>query len=302
MSNRTLIHGGAAETNTMRVYYNGSDTLGEGYALCFNFDAIDVTDENISQTSPDVGQEYWNDARRLMVEKPAEGNKLHFAGAVSQRSANFTGPGWIEIHRPGSICNIYAYASADHGSTGITTNTGQILTFCPGEYFFYDGGFPGTGSAMVLQDVDRSSTKGVVMAELQTGLPSGGFYVLDVLSTATAGILSVSISAPLVGAGVYALMGGLDATASIAIGTTKDPGNYLGQRFKVVLLSIQGTNTYSLALSAVKVAMISAGAGGCAVGLNGQGEISLVAESVGVVWDGVQWVVETLNVISVTFA
>ena len=49
MSTQTQVHGGAAETYTMRVYYSGSDTLYEGYALCFNFDALDVNAENRTQ-------------------------------------------------------------------------------------------------------------------------------------------------------------------------------------------------------------------------------------------------------------
>jgi hypothetical protein len=169
--------GGTAPSTTQRVYYTGTDELLEGYALCYNFDASDVSAENLT-LSAGVDEEC--PARRLQVEKPSVNNCVHFAGVVSNKHASgFTGPGWIEINMPGSICNIYAAASVDHGSTGTGMNTGQILTFDLDAYTFTHDGCIGSGSAIVLQDVDRSSTNGLVMAELCTGMPSGGVQTVN---------------------------------------------------------------------------------------------------------------------------
>jgi hypothetical protein len=110
--------GGTAPTLTRRVYYTGSDELLEGYALCYNYDASDVTAENLT-LSAGVAEEC--PARRLQVEKPSVNNCVHFAGVVSNKHASgFTGPGWVEINMPGSICNIYAAANVDHGPTQVS--------------------------------------------------------------------------------------------------------------------------------------------------------------------------------------
>lgn len=304
MSMQTQIHGSAAEVNLMRVFYRGTDTLKEGYALCFNFDALDVDAENNALTSIDVGEEFWNDARRIMVEKPAEGNKIHFAGVVSQKSNGVTGPGWVEIHRPGSICNIYAFANCDHGASGITTNTGQYVTFCPGKYYFMDGGFDGEGAATVLQDVDRSTTPGPVMAELQIGRPSCGFQVVHLLSTATAGAISVSLSVPFAHCGVYAFSGDStdyvypeeEATTIAAAmsqligGVTTNVGHYKGQRFKLIALDALSSNGLSIQFS-TGVSRVAGSLGRAAT--SGYVDLSAGNDYIEGFWDGHEWMLDT---------
>ncbi len=295
----TVIHGGAVNTDTMRVYYTGTDTLKEGYALCWNFDAFDVGAENKSQTSPVASTSDFNDARRLQVEKPTEGNKVHFAGVVSQKGNGVTGPGWVEIHRPGSICNVYAFADCDHGSSGITTGFGQFLTFMPNRWYFGDGGFPGCGSATVLQDVDRTTTPGLVMVELQTGPQSCGYNLVSVLSTATASLLAASLSEAPVYAGVYAFSAesthyypnistGLNvaATASIAIGGTH-LGKFVGQRLKLTVLSggVLSTAFISVAVTALRRA------GSSLMNAVQSGTLILDAaeDFIDIEWNGYEW-------------
>lgn len=168
------IHGGGlAPQHTMKVYYTGSDKLLEGYALCYNYDVADVTAENLALTLADSLTA--TPARRLQVKKPNAHNALHFAGVVSARSNGVTGPGWIEINRPGSVCNIFVYADCDeNGSVHTAASSGQMLTFTCDTYFFKYAGCPGSGSAIILGDVNRGTTKGLVQAELMTGPPSGG--------------------------------------------------------------------------------------------------------------------------------
>ncbi len=236
MSVITGVHGTAAEVNVMRVYFIGTDTLQEGYPVCFNFNAADVTPENKTQTSPNVGEEFWNDARRIQVEKAAEGNKLHFAGVVSQKSHGVTGPNWIEIHRPGSICNVFAADDVDSESSS-ALNSGETLTFAPGTYTFRSGGFLGCGSAMVLQDEDRSSTNGLIMAELMTGPPSGGVTPVTLISAD--GAFSVALGSEPAFAGVYLLndnvLGASNPITSVLL--LAADGDYTGQRFQFQLLT-----------------------------------------------------------------
>lgn len=229
-----MIHGGAAPNLTESVYYTGTDTLKEGYALCFDFNAADVNSENVALTAINVGEECWNDARRVLVEEPQEGNKMHFAGVVAKESDGMTGPGWVTIHRPGSICNVYAASNCDH-EEGSGYSSGQILNFVAGAsaYQFEDGGFMGCGAAMVLQDVDRSSTAGLVMAELMTGPPTGG--IIDVDGIAATGSVSAIISMVPVWHGEYRFSDGAAASAGVIISTNilAAAGNCIGKKFKL---------------------------------------------------------------------
>lgn len=298
MSQVTGVHGGAAEAFLMRVFYRGTDTMREGYHLCWNFDALDVDAENQAFTAVDVGEENWNDARRLMVEKSQEGNKIHFAGVVSAKSDGVTGPGWIEIHRPGSICNVYTYDNVDHGESGITTGSGQNVTFVPGTYYFMRGGFFGCGTATVLQDVDRSSTPGLVMAELQVGEQSCGFSVINLLSTATTCAITASLSTPFAHCGVYAISydsvdyfypeqtGNATAAAcSVVLGASKNPGQWIGQRCKIMSLDAYTTAGLSVALSAV----VRSGSSLMRAVQSGNVELLAANEFVDCTWTGVKW-------------
>lgn len=170
----TVHGGGVVPAITERVYYTGSDTLLEGYALCYNFNASDVSAENLVLSA---GADEECAARRLQVAKPSYLNSLHFAGVVSGKCTGFVGPGWVEINKPGSVCNIFCNADADQAGTN-SVNTGQVLTFSTGQYYFKYAGLPGAGAALVLQDVDRSTTAGLVMAELLVGYPSGGYNIV----------------------------------------------------------------------------------------------------------------------------
>lgn len=181
VGNQTVHGGGTTPVFTQRVYYIGTDELLEGYSLCYNFDSYDQSAEALSthMNTGDFGVDDASPARRIQVEKPSINNCVHWAGVVSEKSAGKTGPCWVEIYKPGSVCNIWCDASVDHGSTGVGMNSGQILTFSCDSYGFEYAGVPGVGSAIVLQDVDRSTTSGIVYAELMTGMPSGGVQIVN---------------------------------------------------------------------------------------------------------------------------
>ncbi len=294
MSVVTCVHGTAAEVNVMRVYLISTDTVQEGYPVCFNFDAADVTSENKTQTSPDVGEEFFNDARRIQVEKPSESNKLHFAGVVSQKSHGVTGPNWIEIHRPGSICNVYAASDVDSESSS-ALNSGETVTFAPGTYTFLTGGFCGTGSAMVLQDIDRSSVNGLVMVELMGGIPSGGVTPVTLISAS--GAFSVVLGSEPVFAGVYQLndnvLGSSNPITSVLL--LAADGDYIGQRFQFQLLTTAISCVVSFGISSsfkqmtcVDVAGFTSGTANLSWVDTGSGNAS--SNAFEMMWNGKHWI------------
>jgi len=263
MAFHNTIHGGGAPMLTESVYYTGSDTLLEGYCLCYDFNAADVDSENNALTSINVGEEVWADARRVLVEKPTEGNKLHFAGVVAAQSDGVTGPGWVTIHKPGSVCNVYTYSDVDHEVAGAGSGQGQVMGLVVGQWYMQEGAFPGSGAAMVLQDVDRSSTAGLVMAELMTGLPSGGINHLTVLTT-TSGGASPSLSdvcnvvptyAGIYNTSIAAASTTLDNILSVPI--TAADGRYAGKRVKFIASTTITGLCASIWISAVVIPFFS---------------------------------------------
>ena len=133
-----------------RVYYEGTDTIKNGYALCYNRDYGTAADVDWSRASH--------------VEKPASGNLLNFAGLVTGLpSAGKTGPCRLNIvdAREGQVCigfaavncvinatNLYVRADSYYlwGSTGThvgkALQTDASLTATPGEVQMYlNGGF-----------------------------------------------------------------------------------------------------------------------------------------------------------------
>lgn len=145
------------DAKTKWVYYEGSDTLHTGYALCYNHDKGTAANVNVE--------------RGAAVEKPASANLENFAGVVHPNSDGVTGPCYVKIITAGH-CEVYsdqncsgswdillwpqnasyALGAADSKSTtGATTN----LTV-------------DRGVARSKQQVDRSGTAGKVFAEIAT--------------------------------------------------------------------------------------------------------------------------------------
>lgn len=297
----TVHGGGVVPAITERVYYTGSDTLLEGYALCYNFDASDVSAENLT-LSAGVDEEC--SARRLQVEKPNLNNCVHFAGVVSAKSAGMVGPGWLEINKPGSVCNIYCNASADHGTTGTAMNSGQILTFTLDSYSFVYQGVGGSGAAMVLQDVDRSTTAGLVMAELMTGMPSGGAQVISSLHTT--GVVSAGGVVCIAPFGVTILDStpftvALDLTAALTACLVATEGKWIGQTKRFVMTTSCGANGVVLTVSTSRDLSASV----LTVKTPNVATVSMVPDNSActATWNGDAWVVMVnSSIIAVTYA
>lgn len=156
----------AHEIRKKRVYYEGGDTLYEGYALCYNYD----TTANIAGWNPVAGvpgattdEGNQNEGKYLRVEKPSDDNIEFFAGVVTQKDAGRTGPCWIDIIIPtGAIVPVYTDVSCVIGTTklyleGVDYKLGSI------------GAEIGNAVKLVAiaeETVNRSLVNGIVLARL----------------------------------------------------------------------------------------------------------------------------------------
>lgn len=152
-----------AEPNGSRipVYYEGSDTIYEGMALCYNSDTTTNKSRYNSATTAEGSQ---NEGKYWFVEKPKSDNLLSFAGVVA--SGNWcgkTGPCVVEIYEPkGDIVPVRASINCVEGET--------VLCVQAGDYEFqtntYTNNSESVPVALALEDVDRSSTEGLCLAQL----------------------------------------------------------------------------------------------------------------------------------------
>jgi len=300
--NIQLVNGGGMSPSiTRRVYYTGTDTLYEGYALCYNFDAVDVTAENLTLSA---GEDEACPARRIQVEKPSFKNHAHFAGVVSNKSSGFTGPGFVEINVPGSVCNIYTQMSADHvWPSGMAT--GQMVTFTTSSYAFKYQGLAGAGSAVILATVDRSTTAGLVQAELMTGPQSGGVQEIQIstgangtrteeMLSATDAVCSLGGSIAVTPFGVTVLnVSLLDAALTATASLGNCPGKTSGAKLPIGAIkvfksayAVDQAKALTMVLSYVNTGSNSlmVAADNCSLALG-----STVNDSAALQWNGVSW-------------
>jgi len=96
---------GMEKSPTKYVYYNGTDTLLPGYALCYDIAAT------VGATDPKL-------ARGTLVTKPVTANLMLFAGIVA---AKVTGPAWVRVKTPkrGEFISVFCKANATVGVTAL---------------------------------------------------------------------------------------------------------------------------------------------------------------------------------------
>ena len=142
----------------IRVYYTGTETLGEGWTLCYDADRGTVT-------APDG-------TRVFMVEKPSLTNMMNVAGWVNEVSNQKTGPCYITINVPGSACKVLSAIPTAINATRMTA--------CAEQWYMYHAGFVGKGSALALQTVAglTQAVPGLVQAATDYGPQSGGVQSL----------------------------------------------------------------------------------------------------------------------------
>ena len=200
------------------VWFTGSAALYEGMGVCFNFDTI--TGAAATLADGNRGNE---------VELPSATNARYFAGVAARDYSAHSGGQMIEIHEPGSFCNVYAKANCTLGSGRLTCEAGGTYAG-----YFRLAGLEGQGSARPLQTIDRT-TAGKVFAQLEKGPQSG---LVQVLSANDDALLDGGATACMVGGVTYFdtdISTGTDATDTLADGTLP------GQK-KVFVLQIAQTN------------------------------------------------------------
>lgn len=290
------VHGGAAVPRLQKRVFLATGTVKTGEAVCYNWDVTDVSAENESVLSASAAM--WCDARRLMVERPSTSNHMHFAGVVDSASNGITGPNWIVINVPGSVCKVYTKSTVSAGFSG-NRSTGQVVTFCVGlntvgventtyNGKFVQGGLPGMGSALVLAEGAASvpSDTYLKMAELLTGGQSGGVQMMALVSTAYS-------TATAIMHGVIDLA--LADSAGVTAGTISvADGKFVDQRFVVkgpvtdnsVAVAVNFTTLFTPFISGEYLSaapLVSAN----------QATLTAATKFIDAVWNGTAWVIRS---------
>jgi len=182
------------------VWFEGSTALLEGQGVCYNWDYGTVSAA---------------DGRRCnRVELPTILNARWFAGVAARKYSATTGGQFIEIFKPGSLCNVLSKAST-------TIGVGRLTCEAGGTYagYFRLAGFPGRGSCVPMQTVNRATTAGKCQALLEEGPESG---LVEVVSANADGLLDGGATTFMVGGVSYVdtdISTGADATFTLADGT-----------------------------------------------------------------------------------
>ena len=127
-----------------KVYYEGSDTLYPGYALCSN---------------DDYGTAATADSERLTrAEKPSATNLPYFLGTVAPGKPSYVGPCLVPVNGAnGGLMDVYTDQACTLGTTRLTVKAGSYLLGGVGQ---------GIVVAEAAQTVDRSSTNGLCLARV----------------------------------------------------------------------------------------------------------------------------------------
>lgn len=248
------VNGHIDQANTLKaaVWFNGDGALVEGQGLCYNWD---------------YGTAATREPRRYNeVELPTILNSMYFAGVTARPYVARTGGQLVEIFLPGSVCNVYSDVSNTIGTGRTTFQTPK--TDGTGAGTFGRAGFPGRGSAVPLQTVDRSSTAGLCLCRLEDGEESGG---VEELTLTAGGATSISQSGV-----TYALAAtpATDATVTLADATGK-----FGKRKGYVAVGVQTTN--DLLVTVTSGVQLDGSTGLSTLTLDGAGDLSILEWSGG---------------------
>jgi hypothetical protein len=195
------------------VWFNGSGALVEGQGLCYNWDY-----GTAGTREPRRGNE---------VELPTILNARYFAGVTARAYNARTGGQLVEIHLPGSVCNVMTGVDTVIGVGRITCQAGAGGD---GAGHFGDAGFAGQGSAVPLQTVTAGAGS-LCLARLEEGPQSG--LIEYITAVAGANVCMVGGVTYIIGASVAS-----DATFTLADG----PVTELRKAFIVVTTAVTTNN------------------------------------------------------------
>ncbi|MCK9601273.1 MAG: hypothetical protein M0R06_19695 [Sphaerochaeta sp.] len=244
-----------------RVYYTGSDTLREGYCLCYDLDTTTVDAATLA-----------SDARGFYVEKPASGNVGAFAGVVAASADGVTGPAYIEIVdiSDRQMCaNVWTEENCTINTTYLSVKAGSYAA---------GSSIEGPIIGLALQTVDRSSTNGLVQARL-----AYGSAYPDVVSLTSAAVTVTAVTQALstsVGLLKLTVGSGVAGVATLAAGVA-------GQR---VLLACVANGGSGATITVTPASLI----GGTTIAFNAVGDTVMLRS------DGTSWYIEGGNSYSVS--
>ena len=247
------------------VWFESEVALEEGEAVCYNWD---YTGD---------GATYSDARRRNNVETPSTTNAQHFAGVAARAYSAKTGGRLIEIYVPGSVCNI-RLGSATDTTIGVGLLTFDVTAAYVGQ-FRYEG-LGGEGSAQPLQTIANDGSTATCLAKLQTGPPSGGVEVVQIVDD-TAWVAMVGGTTLIIGA----VCGGGAAEETIVDGTIEG----LRKKVEVITTAVTGNEAIvnvaggdGITLAGGALATLTLGAIGDQVVLDWAGACWRNAASVGV--------------------
>lgn len=141
------------------VYYEGTDTIYEGMAVCYNSDTTTNKSRYNSQTTAEGSQ---NEGKHWFVEKPSNDNLAFFAGVVRKGGyCGKAGPAVIDIYIPdGSIVPVRSSIQSYEGETVLAVQSGDYEFQAPN----YDT--RSLACAVAMEDVNRGTTEGLCLAAL----------------------------------------------------------------------------------------------------------------------------------------
>ena len=165
--------------HTKRVRYEGTNTIYEGMALCYNYDT--TTNSNDGTTAE--GSQ--NEGKYQRVEEPTLANSPFFAGVIAgSEYEGKVGPRFVDIYVPnGAIVPIYTDKS-------ITAKEKLYLEASANTII--NAGLTLAQVATAVETKDRSSTAGIVLAKL-TGVSAEAIEVVTATSRTTVQLPTAAI-------------------------------------------------------------------------------------------------------------
>lgn len=153
-----------AEARRKRVYFEGTDTIYEGMALCYNQDTTTNVlgwSKSSNAKGTTTAEGYQNEGKFQRVELPSTTNLMFFAGVVAGTDeAGNAGPRWLDIYVPnGAIVPVRTNANCVIGQAVGLSDASGILGPVTGD------GDP-MAVAILMETVDRSGTTGLSLAKL----------------------------------------------------------------------------------------------------------------------------------------
>ena len=170
--------GGNPRAHRISVYFEGSTTIYEGAPMCYNYDTTDNwhggsialtpgSDCGAVTSTGTTAESGGNEGKYIRVERPADGNLIHFAGVVAKGSWTGTsGPKKIDIYVPnGAIVPVRCDVDTTTGTTVLCIAEGEE------ELGFSNGIGTSRPVAIAMEtETDLDSTATTTLAKLDPNL------------------------------------------------------------------------------------------------------------------------------------